>query len=151
MNEVIVKRTYARPPEEIFGAFLKEELLKKWFTPSEDINVEILELQPEEGGEFRIRYSETQSVTGTYLVIEPPKKLVFTWSWLPPDIHAGVDSMVSVEFEGVDHDQSTALTLTHSRLSNEMMVTHPDGWNQILDNLTHQISQKTILEPAWNN
>ena len=77
-----------------------------------------------------IKDGNIHRVSGTYLEIKPPEKVVFSWI-CEPNVP---DSIVTVEFR--DLGQSTEIILTHERLpSVEERDKHSQGWNGCLDSL----------------
>ena len=83
------------------------------------------------GGRYRIGLKPADGpllyVSGTYLEIKPPEKLVFTWQWEGIGDDNGPESTVTVEF--VDRGKETDLVLTHRQLtSQEAIDNHRMGW-----------------------
>jgi len=63
-------------------------------------------------------------VSGTYVEVQPPSRLVYTWQWG----HREDETLVTVEFN--DRDGGTELVLTHERFRDEPDVTlHGEGWD----------------------
>ena len=76
--------------------------------------------------------------TGEYLVLDRPRKLVFTW--ISTETH-GLVTTVSVEIRphGVCR---TELTLTHEGLPDETAgARHRQGWDDILEKLGSHVSR----------
>jgi uncharacterized protein YndB with AHSA1/START domain len=66
--------------------------------------------------------------TGVYQVVEPPAKLVFTWT--QPDHE--IPTLVTVEL--IAHGHETELVLMHERFPNaDMMQRYQRGWGQITE------------------
>ena len=65
-------------------------------------------------------------VSGTYIEIDAPYKLVYTWRWeLPPDEN---ESHVTVEFRQLG--QNTEVIVTHALLADDISrANHANGWN----------------------
>jgi uncharacterized protein YndB with AHSA1/START domain len=79
----------------------------------------------------------TYTLSGEYLEVSPPERLVFTSAWERPDAGDAV-STVTVEFHA-DGDRTTVI-LTHSGLrSEESRDSHAGGWNVCLDNLENRV------------
>ena len=61
----------------------KAELVARWLTPSREIRLTVLAFDFREGGSYRFAYhvpgAATVIVAGSYSVIKPPSKIVFSW------------------------------------------------------------------------
>jgi uncharacterized protein YndB with AHSA1/START domain len=76
------------------------------------------------------------SITGTYLHIDPPEKLVFTWSGRATQ---GSETVVTLDF--LDQGPVTEVVLTHERLSTpELRALAEGGWPSLLDALAEVLS-----------
>jgi uncharacterized protein YndB with AHSA1/START domain len=88
-----------------------------------------------EGGRFTIVMhvgEEKIPHSGSYLTIDRPNKLVFSWE----SPYSTDDSQVSLIFTPVDAS-TTEIELTHVRFINEeARSNHQGGWANILDKLT---------------
>lgn len=74
-------------------------------------------------------------VSGEFVIVEPPHRIVFTWGWEgDPQVPAG-SSRVEVVLEA-EGDGSTRLTLTHSGLPLPAVELHQAGWHHYLARLT---------------
>lgn len=92
-----VSRTYSASPERVFDAWLDAEKVRVWWTLSAALagrgaseTVDRVQIEAHPGGSFSIlvrRDGKRIDHTGTYLEIERPRRLVFTWSAL--DVEAG--------------------------------------------------------------
>ena len=66
--------------------------------------------------------------------IDPPHRLVFTWTWEPPDRHAGIETLVTVVLEASGDE--TEVVVTHDRFpTNASRDRHETGWDTTLDRL----------------
>ncbi len=133
-----VERTFNASPERVFAAWTDPHLLKQWWGTL-DRTVTVVEIDLRVGGQYRFGIrapaEATYFVSGTYQVIQPPHKLVFTWRWENPEMDMG-DSLVSIEFQGKDN--RTNLQLTHEQLQTpEARLHHNEGWVSILEKLNH--------------
>jgi uncharacterized protein YndB with AHSA1/START domain len=125
---VTVQRTIKARPETVFSFFTDRERLLSWQGVSAEIDA-----RP--GGVFRVNVRGDGWARGTFTVVDPYRRIVFTWGWegddsaLPP----GSSTVeITLEPEG-DH---TVLTLRHSGLPLPALDAHRDGWNHYLDRLT---------------
>lgn len=142
-QEVIARRRYRTSKETVFRMFTVPTELERWFSPSEDIDTEIEELDLREGGSYRFGFQfpdgSTNHVIGEYLEIRPPGRLVFTWTWEDPDPHAGIETLVTVEL--VEEGDVTEVTVTHARLPDrETRERHEEGWAGALDGLDERLA-----------
>ena len=84
-----IRRRLEYAPEMVFGAFAKAGLVTRWLTPSPEIRLTMLQFDFREGGSYRFAYhvpgATTVIVAGSYSVINPPSKIVFSWVIEPPD------------------------------------------------------------------
>jgi uncharacterized protein YndB with AHSA1/START domain len=117
----------AAAPADVFAMFTEPARLCRWIGISAD-----LEAQP--GGRFRFEIQPGQFCVGEYLVVEPPRRLVFTWGWTDPwfSLPPGF-SRVEVTLEPTE--VGTRLRLVHDQLPGEVRVIHDDGWTVFLTRL----------------
>jgi uncharacterized protein YndB with AHSA1/START domain len=127
-------------PGKVFDAWLDPRLAAR-FLAAGDMRVGEVELDPREGGEFRVvMQGERDRIEhqGRYVLIERPRRLVFTW------ISPGTDwrlSLVSLAFVPVEG--GVRVELEHEGLPDaERMERHQRGWKTILEKLAR------IAEPG---
>ena len=82
------------------------------------------------GGRYRITMTDPSGaarvVGGEYRVVDPPSRLVYTWSWL--DRENAAQTTVTVEFH--DHGNATEVHLRHEGFHTEQdCKRHEEGWN----------------------
>ena len=122
-NDVIVAtERIAAPPHVVFPYFTDPALIVTWIGVG-------AELDPQPGGVFALDMGEV-AAHGTYLAVEPPHRVVFTWgvpgdATLPP-------GTTTVEVVLTAEGDDTVVTLTHRGLAGEQLQTHRAGWAQKL-------------------
>jgi uncharacterized protein YndB with AHSA1/START domain len=133
-----LERLIASPPEVLFKFWIDPVQLLKWWGPDGyEVSIDTLETQP--GGRWRIilRRSDGDAVamSGVYRVIDPPRRLAFTWAWENPSGARGHETEVEVKFELAPG--GTRLVLLHQRFqSKQARDNHAVGWSSSFDRLT---------------
>ena len=109
----------AAPPEVVFPYFTDAELMVAWIGEHAD-----LDARP--GGTFRLRFDSSNAVRGTYLVIEPPHRVMFTWG-RPGDPELPEGS-TTVEVLLTSDGEDTIVELFHRDLPPVQRERHLEGW-----------------------
>jgi uncharacterized protein YndB with AHSA1/START domain len=118
----------AARPDTVFPFFTDPALMTQWMGVSAT-------LDPRPGGEFHVNVTGTDLARGTYVAVEPPRRVVFTWGWesdtspVPPG-----SSTVEVTLEP-DGD-GTLVRLVHRDLPEPAREPHGRGWAHYLERLT---------------
>ncbi len=116
-------RTARRVPSDIaavWEAWTDPVRLEHWFTDHAEQDLRV-------GG----HYSNSDGDNGTFLEIEPPHRLKFTWE--QPDYTPG--SVVTVEFAVVP-EGGTEVRIEHDRVACDDTEDLQAGWEYSLDSLT---------------
>jgi uncharacterized protein YndB with AHSA1/START domain len=105
----------------------------------------VLQFDFREGGSYRFAYHVSGATTviaaGSYSVIEPPSKVVFSWVIEPPDEHAGIESEVSVTI--TPDGRGSELVIRHDRFGRiDAIERHAAGWHGAVDQLAEQLIQE---------
>lgn len=134
-------RRYAASPERVFAAWTSPELLRRWWAALQGWETASAEVDLRPGGRYRLAMrdperGEEYAVGGEYVAVDPPARLVYTWTWEgEAEIMGGSEgTVVEVEFRG-DGD-GTELVLVHRGFAGERIRDlHGEGWSGCLDNL----------------
>jgi len=120
--------TINAPPDIVFTYFTDPAKHVKW--QGRKVNVEA---RP--GGKIRIDFGPGYVAAGTYLEVDPPRKLVYTRGWaeegsavVPPG-----STTVEVTFESIA--EATVVRVVHAGLPEEAFAFHSDGWDEGLSGL----------------
>ncbi len=143
---VRVTRTFKASRHRVFRAWTDPELLMRWFIePDGEMRVRELDLRV--GGRYALEGRDRGKpwrIEGRYLEVEPPAKLVYTWTWdNDPALGdpVGSDTLVTVEF--LERGGETELVVTHERLATERArAEHDAGWIGCLDRLGGLVEQE---------
>ena len=121
-------RTIKAPPEKVFAAWTDPKTLKKWMSPTKEMEVAVAETDLKVGGRYRFVMREADGrehrVVGVYREIVNPKKIAFTWGW-----EGSLDAETLVTVELRKKGAGTELTLTHSKFADDKARDmHNQGW-----------------------
>jgi uncharacterized protein YndB with AHSA1/START domain len=132
---LVVRKTIRATPERLFAAWTEPEQLKQWWGPP-SVNCVDAQVDLRVGGRYRIANQLPDGkvlwITGEFKLIEPPRKLVYSWSIEPGSSAA---ELVTVLFE--PHPAGgTEVIILHERIPNKTARdTHELGWQGCLDGL----------------
>ena len=138
---VVVRRRMPAPREVVFEAWIDPKGIHEWMCPGDVVSAEAT-LDVRVGGSFRIvmKARDRDHVhIGTYQVVEPPSKLVFTWS---ATTTPGEMTLVTVEL--FPHGDESELVLTHERfLKSDLAQRYENGWGTIGDKFVAYLSRRS--------
>jgi len=131
---VNINKTINAPIDKVFDAWLDPSMLTRFILPDPAMPRPEVENDPREGGRFTIVMfvgEDKLPHTGTYLTVDRPHRLVFSWE----SAYSTDDSSVTLDFTVVDAN-TTNIELTHVKfLHEEARSDHEGGWGNILDKL----------------
>jgi uncharacterized protein YndB with AHSA1/START domain len=132
-----LERLIPAPPEVLFALWTEPAQLLRWWAPEGyECLVDSLDTRP--GGRWRttLRRSDGSGVamSGVYRIVEPPRRLVFTWAWEDASGARGHETEVVVRFEATPG--GTRLVLRQQRFdSPQARDNHNVGWSSSFDRL----------------
>lgn len=132
----IVGYVLAAPPEVVYSEWWDPERMREWMCVGATLPTHI-EIDPRVGGTYRIDIDDAGhafSITGRYLVLDPPSALAFTWrctTWEP----SVPESVVRVQLEPHDGGR-TIMTIRHGRLPAELREDYKATWGRIAERLS---------------
>lgn len=136
---VVVRRTIAASPEEIFEAWLDAEALAAWMRPT-GIERTRATCDSRVGGRFEIVMQGDDATyvhVGVYQVIDRPRRLVFTWASPATE---GRDTLVTVDF--LPRDGRTEVVVTHEQLPESARESHTQGWTSAIERLVAIVGEQ---------
>jgi uncharacterized protein YndB with AHSA1/START domain len=134
-----LERMIPASPEILFALWVEPEQLVRWWAPDGyQPSVDALETRP--GGRWRVRLrgpdGATPSMSGVYRIVEPPRRLAFSWAWDGEGGARGHESEVTVNFEAVPG--GTRLVLVHQGFEGQhARDRHNNGWSMALSQLAN--------------
>ena len=135
---VVVERVLPGSPDEVYAAWTTPETLRLFMCPG-DMTEAAIEADVRVGGAFRIVMRGPDRAVehrGEYRVLEPGRRLVFTWAspvtgWTP--------TLVTIEL--APHEEGTRLVLVHEGLAtDDVRGSHRRGWTSIVEKLAREMA-----------
>ena len=131
-----IERTFNASASEVFEAWTSEEMLKRWWHASRDWETPHAEVDLRIGGVIRLIMRNPADGAeyggrGEFTVIEPPRRLAFTWSW--DDDPQSRRQLVEVDF--IDRGDQTTVVMTHRGFPQREEGEYREGWDLSFDNL----------------
>jgi uncharacterized protein YndB with AHSA1/START domain len=143
---VNARRVFPLSRERLFQAWTDPVELAKWWGPKAWV-VRRCEIDLRPRGTWRTWFKlpdgSEQIVGGSYLEIDPPERLVFTWEPSQSgDALEVAPSIVTLRFNA--HADGTELVLSHRKLTTGGAVDMDVGWTNTFDSLADYVE---VLEP----
>ncbi len=139
-GDVIVERLVSASPEDVFAMLSEPERLRRWQALSATVDFRV-------GGDYSYTVTPGNIAEGTFVEIEPGRRLVYTWGWSGQDLPAAGASTITVELE--PQDGQTRVRLTHSGLPGDQQGGHAEGWEHYTDRLVAAASGDAGADP-WH-
>jgi uncharacterized protein YndB with AHSA1/START domain len=143
-----LQRRFRASPERVFRAWTQPVALREWWCPAGWTAGEI-EIDLRVGGVYRITMLRSGSigpgvsVTGQFLEVRPPERLVYTWRW--EGAFTGMpETMVTLELHGTESE--TLLTLRHDNFMDPgLRQQHRSGWIAACDRLDRTMTPSAVI------
>jgi uncharacterized protein YndB with AHSA1/START domain len=132
-STITISRTVAASAQRVFDAWTDVAQLAAWWWPQLAGTTYDVDARP--GGHYRITSPVIgATVTGVFTEVDPPRRLVLTWSWEDDgEPEAVVEDTVVVTFD--PEADGTLVTVTHTSVAHEAEGGAEQGWNDVLDRL----------------
>ena len=132
-------RTFDATPERVFAAWTDASQFGQWFGPV-GVKTVKCDIDAKVGGAWGLvgeHNNARMAVSGKYLEIEPPGRLVYTFAWHEKGDFAlprGHESVVTILFKAAG--QRTEMIFTQAVLQDRQSVdAHNRGWTDSFDKL----------------
>ena len=139
---LVIEREFQASREKVYEAWTNPEILQKWWGP-QGVTIPKLDLDVREGGEWVTTFHSEQMgeriVSGRYITLEPPNRLVFTWGWTE---NGKRGHETEVEIVLVQSDEKTLMVLTQKIFTAvENRDGHRHGWTSSFIKLGELLAQ----------
>jgi uncharacterized protein YndB with AHSA1/START domain len=139
-TEVRIERVLPATIAAVYDAWTRVDLLTRWYCPNPAWELKV-RADVRVGGDWVVEMGP-HVVRGTYLEVEPPHRLVFSWKW---DGTEGEPTRVEVALSEVA--DGTRMLLSHTGFGGpEDAANHRTGWEpqvgRLVELLAAQPTQK---------
>jgi uncharacterized protein YndB with AHSA1/START domain len=115
-------------PETVFSYLVDEHKLRKWMSMSGAWN-------PRPGTPYRIAMTKEDTAVGSFVDVQAPKRLVFTWGWDGDDAVTKPGS-TTIEIDVIPDGAGSIVRFLHRDLpTQESAERHSHGWDHYLGRL----------------
>lgn len=126
---VDLDRTLPARRDDVFQSWTNPGVLRKWLVMDHPVVAADVDLRVGGAYTLEVAMEKPTRVTGTYLEVQPPERLVFTWMG---------KTRVTVEF--AERGDATAVTLRHEGFDNEKQIAyHARGWQHLCDTVASEL------------
>ena len=138
-NTLRLTRIFDASRERVFDAWTDGEQFAQWFGPM-DVTTVFCELDARTGGAWRLlgrNAQRTFAVSGKYLEVKRPERLVFTFAWHDKGDHAQPrehETTVRIELRALG-DRTEMTMIQGAFLDRTGVDNHNRGWSQSFDKL----------------
>jgi uncharacterized protein YndB with AHSA1/START domain len=143
--EIVTTREFEAPIELVFDVLTRPEHVRHWFAPFDD-RMTVCSIDLRVGGAYHMVFVTKDgtecSFRGTYLEIEPPRRIVDTWlfeGW--PDAEA----VETTELHETDGVTKLTMRMAFRDKAGRAHMTRHDGEESSLDKLEDYL--RSLLDP----
>ncbi|WP_433161345.1 SRPBCC family protein [Kribbella sp. CA-247076] len=134
--DIRIERVLPATVGAVYDAWTQVGLLTRWYCPNPDLELKV-QADVRVGGEYVVEMGP-HVVRGTYLEVEPPHRLAFSWHWDGTD-----DEPTRVQVELTEVPEGTRMLLVHSGFAtDEDSANHRLGWEPELTRLADLLSAR---------
>lgn len=125
-DPIVVERHVAAEPAVVYSYFVESAKWVRW----QGVDAQV-DARP--GGLFSVTMPNGALARGSFVELDPHRRVVFSWGWVGHDGLPPGSSTVEVEL--VPDGVGTLVRLTHRGLPPEELDLHTAGWSRYLPRL----------------
>jgi uncharacterized protein YndB with AHSA1/START domain len=119
----------AARPETVWELLVDPDKAARWMGMS-------VALDPRPGGHYRVEVLPGELACGEFVVVDPPRRLVWTWGWDPTSSSKVAPGSTTIEVELVATEGGTTLRFRHHGFPDaDAAQSHAHGWDHYLGRL----------------
>jgi uncharacterized protein YndB with AHSA1/START domain len=127
--EIRIERVLPATVGTVYDAWTQPGLLAQWYCPNPQLELTV-DADVRVGGGYVVTMGP-HVVRGTYLEVDPPRRLVFSWAW-----DGTGDAPTRVEVQLAEVPDGTRMLLTHTGFTSaEDAANHRQGWEPEVERL----------------
>ena len=139
--EIRIERVLPATIGRVYDAWTRVELLARWYCPNPELDLKV-QADVRVGGEYVVEMGP-HVVRGSYLEVQPPRRLVFSWKWDGTE-----DEPTRVEVGLTEVADGTRMVLSHTGFADaEDAANHQLAWAPELRRLAELLESVTARQP----
>jgi uncharacterized protein YndB with AHSA1/START domain len=137
VTEVRIERVLPAAIGRVYDAWTQAEVMTQWYCPNPAWELKV-QADVRVGGDYVVEMGP-HVVRGTYLEVEPPHRLTFSWKWDGTN-----DEPTRVQVDLSEVADGTHMLLTHTEFATtEDAENHRQGWEPQLTRLQDLLQTTT--------
>lgn len=133
----------AAAPEVVFAYFTDPARMLQWMGTEAT-------LDPRPGGICRLNPAGHAVMSGRFVEVDPPHRIVFTWGW-ETELFETPPQSTLVEVSFVPDGAGTVVRLAHRRLNPNAVAFHRAGWEHYLPRLSAAAVRGSAGTDPWRD
>ncbi|MBC6905178.1 SRPBCC domain-containing protein [Saccharophagus sp. K07] len=138
-SSVQITWEFDAPPEHVWAAWTKPELVRQWFGSDPEGKVIKEDMDVRVGGQFEVTFSDSDgthhTAHGTYRHVEPYKRLEFSWGWKS---EPGVETQIKVLL--LPSGDGTKMEFEHGNLIQASSHDYQTGWRSTFQKIASALA-----------
>ncbi len=129
-TEIRIERVLPATISRVYDAWTRADVMVRWYCPNPQLELKV-QADVRVGGEYVVEMGP-HVVRGSYLQVEPPHRLAFSWAW-----DGSSDEISRVQVDLSEVEDGTLMILTHTGFATaEDAANHQLAWEPELQRLS---------------